>query len=310
MALSVGGNFGELVGLRMLAQHQAAQSRAMERLATGQRINRGADDPSGLIAATHLGAQAAGIQKNIQRMELESYSLGAKDGALSVIEDMLMELESSVVGAANEAGISDGERESLGIEADSVIDGIAFILSTSKFNGQAVFKDNSVGGLGGIWYTPRAADAAEAPEGKEDDGDGARPGLAGDGASVEITGTPASAPSKPKWLTLDALRNGGVANLIDGDLSVAQDLITTIRRGVTENRAGIGAQLKNFYDPQIRSLQRELEGTLDSKSKIQDADFAVEVSELVRSQVLGQAAMFVIQKSREIAAQGVLSLLG
>lgn len=301
MVAGVGANLGELVGLRMLEQHQQAQNRALERLSTGKRINRGRDDPAGLIAATALGAQATALQKHMKDLEIDSYRLSAKEGALSVIEDLATDLESAVIAAANTGANSKAEREAYQLEAEAIVDGIEFILQTSTFDGEKIFKNPSLKELGTVYRVgpaPSRTDetpAADAPEPSD---------------PVERLRRALAAPEPlTTELTLDDLRKGAL-NLVDGDFERAQQLATAVRKNLTEQRASIGAQLKNFYDPQIRSLTLELEGTIDAQSRIQDADFAVEVSEYVRSQVLAQAATIVIQRSRENAANAALSLLG
>lgn len=306
MVAGVGANLGELVGLRMLEQHQQAQNRALERLSTGKRINRGRDDPAGLIAATALGAQAAALNKHIKDLEIDSYRLSAKEGALSVIEDLATDLESAVIAAANTGANSKAEREAYQLDAEAIIDGIEFILQSSTFNGESIFKNASLKELGTAYRTapaPTLPTEEPAPE-PTDPVERLRRALAAPIPTAETVPAPVTTE-----LTLDDIRNGAL-NLVDGDHEIAQQLVGSVRKNLTGQRASIGAQLKNFYDPQIRSLTLELEGTIDAQSKIQDADFAVEVSEYVRSQVLAQAATIVIQRSRENAANAALSLLG
>ncbi len=308
MVAGVGANLGELVGLRMLEQHQQAQNRALERLSTGKRINRGRDDPAGLIAATALGAQAAALNKHIKDLEIDSYRLSAKDGALSVIEDLATDLESAVIAAANTGANSKAEREAYQLDAEAIIDGIEFILQSSTFDGENIFKNASLKELGTAYRAAPAPPPAEEPAPEPTDPvERIRRALAAGTPTAGTPGTPAETSTTE--LTLDDIRNGAL-NLVDGHHEIAQQLVGAVRKNLTGQRASIGAQLKNFYDPQIRSLTLELEGTIDAQSKIQDADFAVEVSEYVRSQVLAQAATIVIQRSRENAANAALALLG
>jgi len=99
-------------------------------------------------------------------------------------------------------------------------------------------------------------------------------------------------------------------NLIVGDLETAQMLTGGAVKPNATARAGIGAVQKNFDDPQINQLSRELEGIEGTRSKIADMDYAKEAGELVRSQVLQEAALKVIEVFRKTEAKAVLGLLG
>lgn len=297
MIAGVGANLAELVGMRQLAVHQAAQNKALERLSTGKRINRGADDPSGVIAANNLSAQAAAIAKTISGLEQQTYKLGAMEGAFSVIEDLTLELESVVLQAANGDALSEVEREGLQLEADGILEAIDHIFQTSTFKGEALFVGWSVAGLA----SAQGGSGSAATEGESAEG--------AKGAGAPEPPGPEAADA-PRFYSLLELRSGGALNLVDGNLGLAQDVAIQARKRITDQRAAIGTQISRVIEPQIDSLRLELEGTLDARSRIEDADFAHEVSEYVRSQVLAQAATFVIQRSRDNAANAVLGLLG
>lgn len=91
-------------GLRALEENQAAVASSMEKLATGKRINRASDDPSGMIAAEGHKVRIYSINKHLDSLARQESYLGAKEGGLSVISDQLIELQSLIVQAANSAG--------------------------------------------------------------------------------------------------------------------------------------------------------------------------------------------------------------
>lgn len=281
----------ELVGMRALAQQQQAAHKAMERLATGKRINRASDDPSGLIVANSFAARGASIVKEIERLELASIKAQAKEGALSVVQDLYAELGSLVVRAANRGALGEGEREALQIEADGIIDAIEFLHNTTRFRGELVFAPGSFESIGATqWSDPGEGAQTQEPDKSESP----EPSL--------------DQPSQTT-VTLSDLRTGGALNLIDGNLELAQQVVGGVAGGATQTRAALGAQVKYFYEKQISALQRELEGVQSSESVIRDADFAVETVNLVRSQVLAQAAISAILISRRQAG-AALGLLG
>jgi flagellin len=276
-----------LAGLSVVRHYNDATrslNRSFERLSTGQRINRASDDPAGLIASQNLGAQSIAIRKEIDRLERESIVAGAKEGALSVVSDLLVDLDSLVVQAANKGALSTEERESLQGQADAVIDAIRFTYDTAAFNGSKIFSDEKADDVGVVWAPPKVNADGTTPE-------------------------PVPGQGLEK-LNLSALKSGGRLNLIDGDLGLAQELTRGAVKSNATARGGLGALQKTFYQPQINQLSRELEGVDDARSKIKDTDFAKEAGELVRSQVLQAAALKVIEVFRQTQAQTVLGLLG
>lgn len=139
MSISASSSLLSLVALRGLRQADAAYAKAIERLATGKRINRGSDDPAGMMAASAMEARQREIEARVARYERENAMLGAREGALSVVSEMMIELKGVVVRAANTGATSLAEREALQIEADSIVDGLRHIVSTTEFNGEKLF---------------------------------------------------------------------------------------------------------------------------------------------------------------------------
>lgn len=128
-------------GLRQLAQNQQDLQTSLERLSTGKRVNRAADDPSAIVPITEHKAQIYSLNKELDSMSRHESFLGAKEGGLSVLSDMMIDLESLVVRAANSAGNSPEELKAFQQEANSIIAGIDSIARTTTFNGQSVMQE-------------------------------------------------------------------------------------------------------------------------------------------------------------------------
>lgn len=134
-------------GLRALSNSQAQIAESYERLATGKRINRASDDPSGMIAAEQHKVRIYSIESELKAIyQTESY-LGAKEGGLSVISDQLEELNGLVVQAANLAGNSQEEQDALKLEIESVLESIDRIARTSTFKGQTILDEYTTGSI-------------------------------------------------------------------------------------------------------------------------------------------------------------------
>lgn len=230
---------------------------SLERLATGKRINRASDDPAGMIASEDLRASERSIQRRIADLNQEDAFLGAREGAQSVLSDMLIELKGLVVSAANRDGLSDSERQGLQDQASSIIQTIDGLSNTTTFKHEQI--------LQGFHSTLL----------------GARPS----------TISAANHRTDDSALTLADLQRGGRLNLLDGDLETAQQVVELAAGQVNSSRAAMGARAQSIQH-EIGALQTELENTSAARSQIEDADFAKETAELVRNQVLQDAAVF------------------
>jgi len=266
----------DLAIMRGLGAYQDAQSivrRALERLATGKRINRASDDPSGLAAVDEFKARSTQIERKLKALEFENYRLAAQDGSMSVLSDMLVEMNGLVTRAANRGAMSDQEREALQVEADSIVQGISFIANSTIFNGEQIMSGYSAGALGTITETIDN----------------------GDGTTRTVT------------YSLADLATGGSLNLLTGDLEKAKQVAERAVSGLSTRRAAIGARM-NENDSQTRVLLSEFEAVESSRSILEDADYAREVAELIRGRILEQAAARTIQVS-QLQARSALKLL-
>lgn len=134
-------------GLRHLAQNQEQLQTSLERLATGKRVNRAADDPSAIIPIENHKAEIYSLNKELDALAQQTGFLGAKEGGLSVVSDLMIELESLAVQAANSAGNSDEELRAYQQQADSILAGIDNIARTTTFKGDSVLKEYTTNAL-------------------------------------------------------------------------------------------------------------------------------------------------------------------
>jgi len=144
MAIRINNNVPMLRAQRAFMRSTRESFQAAMRLATGKRINRGADDPAGVIAGASLGAHAKSLTSEIKALERERFLIRAKDGALSEIANLGIELDSLVVQAANTGGTSVTERDSLRLQAGEIIKAMHFIQDTSSFNGELFLRTSGV----------------------------------------------------------------------------------------------------------------------------------------------------------------------
>lgn len=119
-----------------LGTARAGVARADERLATGLRINRGSDDPAGLIASESLGARITQLDARIAASERSAAVADARDGALASIGVMAGDLGAMVVRAANAGG--SGEAGALASGIAGIVSAIDSAAGSARFNGSAL----------------------------------------------------------------------------------------------------------------------------------------------------------------------------
>ena len=128
-------NVSSLLAQRSLAATNQTLNTSLERLSTGLRINRGADDPAGLIASENLRSQQVSITSAIDNAERAEQVVNIAEGGLGEVNSLLLQVQSLVGSSANEAGISDAEKEANQLEIDSIVQTIDRIASTTSFQG-------------------------------------------------------------------------------------------------------------------------------------------------------------------------------
>ncbi|MEM1208943.1 MAG: flagellin [Planctomycetota bacterium] len=128
-------NVPSLIAQRNLAGSNGALETSLERLSTGLKINRGADDPAGLIVSERLRADIAGVGQAVDNIERASNVIATSEAALQEINTLLIEMQSLVVEAANTGAFSKEEIEANQLQIDSAIDSITRIANTTSFGG-------------------------------------------------------------------------------------------------------------------------------------------------------------------------------
>ncbi len=133
--MRINTNVPSLVARSVLAVNNRELELRLERLSTGLRINRGADDPAGLITSERIRSEIKGVDQGIKNSDRASAVIATTEGALAEVSDLLNSIKALVVEAANTGGQSEEERLANQLQIDSAIDSITRISNTSSFGG-------------------------------------------------------------------------------------------------------------------------------------------------------------------------------
>jgi flagellin len=128
-------NIPSVIAQQRLNRSGADLQLRLERLSTGLRINRGKDDPAGLIISERLGTDISNIEQAIKNGERASAVIATTEGALTEITDLLNSIKALAVEAANTGALSDEERAANQLQIDSAIQSITRISNTATFGG-------------------------------------------------------------------------------------------------------------------------------------------------------------------------------
>jgi flagellin len=264
--LSIDGSAGFLGAQRTLTATLWDLNGSLQRLATGRRINRGADDPAGLIAGTNLGAVLRGLEAEVRSMQRADTVANVAEGALSSTADQLADANALAVSAANTAGMSDEERQALQMEMDAILSTVDRTAATTSFNGDPLLDGTATITAGG---TTLDLDSAST----------------GDLGAVEIDG---------ETYTLADVGSGGPLNLADGDVEKAQLVIKAAISDVATARGEVGSFQRHALGSGIESAQTSFINTASAYAQVMDTNYAAETMRMNRAMVLQQASLGVL----------------
>ncbi|MCL1892801.1 MAG: flagellin [Holophagaceae bacterium] len=286
-------NTSALRASRQLGITGMGLEKTIERLTTGLRINRAADDAAGLAISNRLGADIR-IAAQGRRNANDGISyLQVADGVLEEVNSLLtraLELTEQ----ARTGTINDTNRQALNLEFQRIIDGIADIGLKTTFNGQTIFVTGTVG--------VSVADYS-------------RIGIAtGQFAEPRPTNATPAVIFKTAIDGSDGPINGGQGIRAGIDTITSVDKADEIRKplydaiqSISMMRASIGANQQQLTSV-AESLGIQVENFTNAYSQIRDANIADEVIALNKFQILNQSGTSALGQANQ-AAQAVLSLL-
>ncbi|WP_096188510.1 flagellin N-terminal helical domain-containing protein [Evansella halocellulosilytica] len=287
--MKINNNIQALNAYRNLYQNQFQTSKNLEKLSSGLRINRAADDAAGLAISEKMRSQIRGL-KQAERNALDGVSLiQTAEGAMQEIHSMLQRMRELAVQAANDTNTED-DREQLQKEIDELMEEINSISEKTEFNTRSLLngdeegnsEDSSVLSL----FFQIGANANQS-------------------VAIDI----------PKMNTVEL----GLSEEGDGegehilsvnstdDANEAIDLLDTAISTVSDARSQLGA-LQNRMEHTINNLQVTHENLTSAESRIRDADMALEMTEFTRNNILNQSATAMLAQANQLP-QGVLQLL-
>ena len=128
-------NVSSLTAQRGLQKSQRTLNETLQRLSSGLRINRGADDPAGLIASETLRSEISGVHQAIDNSSRASNVIATAEGALQEVASLLLNVKDLIIEAANSGALSPDEIAANQLQIDSAVESITRISNTTTFAG-------------------------------------------------------------------------------------------------------------------------------------------------------------------------------
>jgi flagellin len=296
-----------------LTKNERAMSQAMERLSTGQRINSASDDAAGLAISSRMTSQINGLNMAVRNANDGISMIQTAEGAMEEVGSMLQRMRELTVQAAS-GTMTTSDKAALNIEFGALEDQIQEIAKNTEWNGTKIL-DGSQGSVN-IQAGANASQtiAVQFADLNTIHGVGTENTEAGAGAN--------SSGALDIFTNLgndDVTTDNAAGDSVEEDKDLDAQVITGSAQATTlahldraiarldAHRATLGSTV-NRLEYAADNLSNVSQNASASRSRILDADYASETTELARTQIIQQAGTAMLSQANQ-AAQSVLALL-
>ena len=257
---------------RQLGVTTSSQAKATEKLSSGYKINRAADDAAGLTISEKMRSQIRGLTQASSNAQDGISAVQTAEGALNEVEDMLQRMNELAVKAKNDTNMT-ADRTAIQKEINALSTEIDRVQSATQFNNQ-----NLLNGSFSAKSLQVGANSSNT-------------------ITISISNMNASSIGI-KTLDMSSSTKAGSAI----------DKIKSAIASVSAQRSDLGA-IQNRLEHTIKNLDNVVENTTAAESQIRDTDMASQMVEYSKNNILAQAGQSMLAQANQ-SNQGVLSLLG
>ena len=305
MSLRINNNIESMNAHRSLLMNDRALSKSLERLASGQKINRAADDPAALVISEHMRAQVSGMEQAIKNNEVAISLVQTAEGSMNEISSILVSLRQRAISAAN-VGASDQDMiDANQAEVENGLASIDRVVSSTQFGHYKLLDGTN------------AAKTVTNEDGSISTQEGLRFHVGPNAdhmASTSIRDMSTNQLGRAQVPEGELPNKSNFMSLADIDVrneQGAQDALAIIDQSLTEVatvRGDLGAFQKHTLESNLTSLQVAAENMTAAESTIRDTDMAQELATFTRNQIMTQSATAQLAQANAMP-QHVLRLL-
>lgn len=268
---------------RMLGGNVKAVAKSTEKLSSGYKVNRAADDAAGLSISEKMRNQIRGINQAVSNSEDGQYLIQTAEGNMNEIHSILQRMGELATKAANEVNATD-DRKAIADEVKQLVCEIDNIKTKAQFNGKYLL-DGSKSSI----QLQVGANSNET-------------------MTISLNAISSSTLNLSEFKTVTSY-SGLAAGTTDGTTKAhdLMDKVTAAVKTVSARRSQLGA-IQNRLDYTINNLENYSENLTSSESNIRDTDMATEMVNYSKNNILQQAAQSMLAQANQ-SNQGVLSLL-
>jgi flagellin len=303
MGLRINSNISAMNAYRNLSMTDKAMKNSLEKLSSGLRINKAADDAAGLSISQGLQSQIGGLQVAARNAQDGVNVVQIADGALNETSAILQRMRDLAVQASNGGSQDSNAQAAADTEFQQLNKELDRIAQTTKFGTQNLL-DIGVGttpstGYNGTFQVDSGV------------GSGSTIGvnLTGSGAlAAAALGAAATNTTNISGFDSTSLQTSGLNLKTTASAVSAISQLDNSIKNVSTVRATLGAY-QNRFEHTISNINVAIENLSASKSAITDTDMAQEMTNFSKSQILTQAGTAMLAQANQ-SSQGVLKLLG
>jgi flagellin len=267
-----------------LAKNDRAMSQSMERLSTGQRINSASDDAAGLAIASKMTSQIRGLDQAVRNGNDAISMVQTADGALIEVSNMLQRMRELAVQSSSDTNTST-DRTALNTEFTALTAQIEATMDNTQWNGQDLLDGDSASLSFQVGANASQTITVTTLADMQTAGD----------AFKDLAGT-ATETTLATLVITDGTKAANSIKGIDSALAV-----------VNTKRAELGSTV-NRLEYAVDNLANVSQNASASRSRVQDANYATESTELARTQIIQQAGTAMLAQANQ-QSQSVLALL-
>ncbi|ACZ37996.1 flagellin [Sphaerobacter thermophilus] len=291
--MRINTNTAALNAQRNLGMSALSMNKAIERLSSGLRINRAADDAAGLSISEKMRVEIRGLRQAVRNAQDGISLVQTAEGALNEVHGILQRMNELSLQGAN-GTLSQDDQVAVEAELKQLVEEIDRIANTTGFNGIKLFN----GGATGVTVELQIGSGTSAAEVLSINIQGI--------STADIGNTGGTVTSLNAAVTALGTAISGGTGVEQAFRDVVDSVVQAVK-DVSQIRSSLGAY-QNRLEHTINNLNVAVENLSASESRIRDADMAEEVVAMTRAQILQQAGTAVLAQANQ-APQMVLSLL-
>ncbi len=267
MGLRIATNVQSINAQRQLGTNNVAQRDSLERLSSGSRINKAADDAAGLAISEKMRADIRSVRQDVRNANDGVSMIQTAEGGMNEIGNILVRFRELSIQASSDT-LGDVERGFIDKEVQQLKSEVTRIAATTEFNGKKL--------------------------------------LSGSGESLDIQVGIHNNVEEDRFTYDTQKTNVSLAGLGLSSISTQSkesaranlDVVDSAMKGLVENRAELGA-LQNRLSAAVNNLNVYDENLSQARSRIRDTDMASETAELTKNNILSQAGVSVLSQANQ-----------